>query len=257
MVRGLRMWEIGMELRAPDGLDERTSEQLWALYSPHHNVERARFEARRGELDQLALFWHGGELVGMVGVRYRSFEACGERVETIYFGQVFIDERFRGRLLIQRLLTLLYLRIKVRAPMRRVMFWTDALTYKPYILMARYLEEYYPSEERPMPGWVRSLRDQLGSHYYGDQFDSESGTVRKAIRQIRGGVADITERELSDPSIRYYAACNPGHREGHGLLIMCPCSMKNLFGFLAVAKGKVMGSGERVGGAVREEVGGR
>lgn len=233
-------WEIGMALCEPGGLDEATRDRLWGLYSPHHHVDRASFEGRWRGLDQLAIFTHVGEIVGMIGVRLRPLEIEGERIETIYFGQVFIRPDFRGKLLIQRLLIQLFLSMKLKGESSKIIFWTDALTYKPYLVMTHYLKEYYPNAHRDAPAWVAPLILELGRHYYGELFDASSGTVMKPSRQIREGVADITARELSDPDVRYYASRNPRHGEGHGLLIMCPCTLSNVFHFLRVISRRAM-----------------
>jgi hypothetical protein len=208
------------------------ADALWALYAPHHHVTRARFEERWREMDQVGLFVEGGQAVGMIGIRYRAFEVEGEEVQTIYFGQVFLPPRLRGQFLIQRLVTELYLKARLKGFRAPVMFWSDALSYKPYLIMARNLAEFYPSPDWETPPRVKALLDKIGQHYYPGCYDSETGTVKKPARALREGVADIAERDLSDRHIRFYAARNAGHADGDGLLITCPLSAHNLQSFL-------------------------
>jgi hypothetical protein len=204
---------------------------MWALYGPHHNVTREHFEDRWRSLDQVATFHRAGEVRGMVGVRLRTFEVLGEPIHTLYFGQVFVDPSQRGKLLIQRLVTRLFLTHRLRHPGQRLVLWSNALTFNPYLVMAHHLAEFYPSRHAPTPPWASDLLGQIGAHYYPDTFEPEAGTVRKPSRLLHEGTSRITERELANPDIAFYARRNPNHALGHGLLIACPLSFKNLAHF--------------------------
>lgn len=228
------MWQpVTLSVREPSALSQAELDAMWALYSPHHHVEREPFLARCKSMEQVATFHHQGAIVGMVGIRWRTFQVLGEPIDTIYFGQTFVDPAHRGRLLIQRLVVKLFLQARARAPKRRVMLWNDALSYKPYLGMANHLAEFYPSRHEGSPPWVMELLRQIGAHYYPESFDPQTGTVRKTSKLLRPGVSQITQRDLEHPDIAHYARCNPEHAQGHGLLITCPLSFKNLAHFAA------------------------
>lgn len=209
-------------------------DQLWAIYGPHHHITREEFVERLQSFDQLALFWQrtpdeARRLLGLAGIRQRRFTCEGRQLNTFYLGQVFILPEARSRhMLIQRLVISLSFQAKRQAPLEQAMFWVDALSYKPYLVMTNNLAEYYPRHDKPTPKAVRSLVEQLGQHYYGELFDPITWTVRKPSKKLVEGVADITARDLENPHISFYASKNVGHAQGHGLIITCPMSLKNV-----------------------------
>lgn len=220
--------------------DEMTPElidAIWALYGPHHTINRTQFIARLQELDLNALFYlklsSGDEqLVGLAGIRQHTLHCEGRTINTIYLGQVYIAPHARRHQFIQRLVFTLFIETKRQAPFAPILFWVDALSYKPYLIMTNYLAEYYPHLERTPPPHIKALVAQLGEQYYGQAFDQQRWTIHKAQNKLKDGVADIVESDLTNPYIRFYASQNPGHSRGHGLLITCPLSLKNALHFI-------------------------
>jgi len=227
----LREHTPGAELR-DDELDE-----MFGLYGPNHDVCRADFGDRvRGGFDHVVRFRErgSGRLVGFTGVRARIIRlASGRRIPTLYSGLSFVLPEARGLGLLPVVLSYYALRLKLRAPAETVWVWSDAISYKPYILTARRITRVYPSRHGPTPDFVRELRDRLGAEYYGEHYDAATGCVRKDHKRLKEHVAPILERDLEDPDIRFYAEHNPGHVDGHGLMMLIPGDMKNILTVLS------------------------
>ncbi len=223
-----------IDIQPPAQLENDDVEILWQLYSPHHSTSRAQFEERIRNFDGIALFRerYRGRIVGFTGVRIREVDVMGRRRGTLYFGQTYIEHAFRGQQFIQRTVTWLMLTQRIRSPRIPWYFWSDALSYKPYLIMARNLEHFFPNPGQTTPPEIKQLVDQLGQIYYGATYDAASGVVRKVDRRLHDHVAPIGERELRDPFIRFYAERNPNHDRGHGLIIICPLSLENLITYL-------------------------
>ena len=158
--------------------------------------------------------------------------AGGRPMPTLYFGQVYIEPAFRGRMLIQRTVLGFMLKAKCRHPLGTCYFWTDALTYKPYLVMANNLADYYPHPDRATPPDILALQDAIGARYYPDTFQAKTRTVNKPSNLLNDQSVVITERDLQNRFIRFYAQRNPGHAKGDGLLLVCPMSLKNVLHFL-------------------------
>ncbi len=219
-------------LLPPNAIFRREVEEMWALYGPHHNVLRPHFEARLLGFAQVAVFREEGRIAGFTGVRFRRFVVEGSPCQTIYFGQTFLDPSARGRQLIQRTVTRLFLTERARSPLVPWFFWSDALSYKPYLVMARNLDLFFPHPTLPTPPRIRALLDRIGEAYYPGLYDPSSGTVRRPEARLKEHVAPISEQDLSDPFLRFYAQKNPGHAAGHGLLVLCPMTLHNLLSYL-------------------------
>lgn len=214
-----------------DELDAEMREQMWALYAPHHNMERACFDARIASLDELALFQATGsrELVGFNGLRAKILElGTGGRVATFYMGLTYVTRAWRSRGLIQRMVIKRMLGPVLSPAYDAVYFWTDCLTYRPYLVMARNLDEYYPHRARELSSEAREVRDLLGRCYYGEAYDPERGTVRKTEARVCEHERLVTPADLEDPDIRYYMELNRNYARGDGVIALCPAHMGNL-----------------------------
>jgi hypothetical protein len=219
---------------ARSSLSAMTVERLWALYSPQHNVTREFFESRLDGFERVALFRARTDrhVVGFTGVRMRDVVSGSRRCRTVYFGQTYIADGYRGQQTIPRTVTRLLLTERVMAPRMPWFFWCDALTYKPYLVMARNLDRFYPHPTMATPPDVQELLDRLGEVYYPGSYDPKTGVVAKDQARLKEHVAPIGERESRDPFIRFYARRNPGHASGNGLLITCPMTLENLASYL-------------------------
>ena len=220
-----------ISIRPIAALDEATQAQMWALYEPHHNTDSAEFWERLATFDEVALFTRRSDraLIGFCGIRHRVLElAAGGRVATFYMGLTYVERELRSKALIQRMVLRRTLGPLFSPRFRRVYFWADCLTYRPYLAMARNLCEYYPSRTRVAPCEVREVIAKLGRTYYGDSFDQERGTVRKQNRRIKEHEAFVSVTDLQDPDIAFYMECNREYDRGDGLIAICPMGVLNL-----------------------------
>lgn len=228
--------DIDLRLAPAPTLDARALDDMWRLYAPHHNADEDLFRRRaRADLDLFAQFRRrrDGELVGFTGLRLWRGRLSTGTVSAMYVGQSFIAEAYRGHDLIQRTVIAMLLRAWARRPWERIFFWADCLSFRPYLLAARNLECIYPHPQRPTPADISELIDALGERYYGASFDRHHGVVRKAGPLLHEHVATIPGAMLHDPFIAFFAARNPGHARGDGLLAVYPGTPGNLRFFVA------------------------
>lgn len=215
-------------------LTEQQFSQMCSVYCPHHNVSEAELRIRAVQnIDQVALFTaEDGTLHGFMGFRFRELRTQkGKKAAAFYMGMAYILPQSRGKNLVQKTVVRFVVKFKLKNPFTRLLFWTDAISYKPYMIFARNLRTYFPTKNCKTPQFYREIRDQLGATYYGDQYDAASGTVIKENNRLKKGVAEISDKELSDPDILFYATQNPGHSQGNGLIVMCPASLENILSY--------------------------
>lgn len=206
-------------------------QEMLDLYATYYEVEEEKFFTRFESNNYYALYMDGDRIVGFTGIRLKDVALSTRTVQTIYLGQTVLCADFRGRSRLPRTCTLLIARAFVKNPLRPIFVWCDSLTYKPYLLFANSLQEFYPSRHQPTEGEAKELMDHLGAYYYGDSYDSETGTVYKAQNVISDFTAIITPEKRQHPDIQFFVEANPNHFLGHGLLTLTPMHWKN-FAFL-------------------------
>lgn len=228
------MFSISVELLPTNELTEEQIDRFWQLYCQGYDVPHDRFHSRWQALDQVAIFRQKktGEIIGFIGIRYRDIRVDNRLFKTLYWGQGYILPAYRGKKLIQRLQIKLFLQSKLGNPFRTIYFWADALSYKPYLAMANYLCDYYPNPFKATPEIEQALLNCLGETYYADAYDRTTGTVHKPSRQVSESSSVIVDKDLENPYIRFYLERNPEYIRGHGLLLLCPLSVKNFLFFI-------------------------
>ena len=82
--------------------------------------------------------------------------------------------------------------------------------------MAKNLADYYPHPDRATPPDILALQEAIGARYYPDTFQGETRTVNKPSNLLNDQSVLITERDLQNRFIRFYAQRNPGHAKGDG-----------------------------------------
>lgn len=251
----LALTRTRISIRPADTLDETTLAQMWALYEPHHHVDRDEFGEKLATLDEVALFTlrNDGTLIGFCGLRHRVVElAAGGRVATLYMGLTYVTPEWRSVGLVQRVVLRRMLAPLVSPRFDRVYFWADCLTFRPYLAMARNLREYYPSRTSPTSDEAREVIATLGRTYYGDSFDEKRGTVRKEVRRIKQHEACVSAAELHDPDILFYLEQNRGFGRGDGLIAVFPMGVGNLVHLLGRQLRKVRAEAPKPSPAAQE-----
>ncbi|MDH5432833.1 MAG: hypothetical protein OEY19_02730 [Gammaproteobacteria bacterium] len=229
------MFELTTKTVSTSDLDETLNQKFWVLYSDYHNISYAEFTAQWKEHDKITYFVCNRikQVVGFIGIRYYSF-LCEELsdAQTLSFGQTFIHPKYRGKLLIQKTVIKLLLKYKLSHPFSSLFFYTDALSYKPFLLMAYNLSDYYPNPYENNPYYIDELFDQIGEKYFSSRYDPETKTTFRPYRLVKDETVDVTPNEMKNSFIKFYVSLNPGHKNGNGLLIMCPMTVKNVLYFM-------------------------
>lgn len=202
--------------------------EMWNLYNNYYDVEASSFYNRIESNDFYAVYTKNGRLVGFTGLRLRTFELEGEEVMTLYLGQTVMHASCRGKSLLPRTCSLLFAQHFLKNPTMPIYCWCDSLTYKPFLLFSNSVKNSYPSRKEETPAKVKNLINQLGKHYYKENFDPERGTVYKQNNIIDDPSAIITaEDRRKNPDIDFFAKANPEHANGHGLITIAPINFTN------------------------------
>ncbi|MEO0473971.1 MAG: hypothetical protein AAF206_30460 [Bacteroidota bacterium] len=222
-------------LKDPRSLTDQQIDQMCALYLAHHHTNRQACEERiRTGFDQIILYQdpQTKDVVGYNGVQKRIHRIKGflRPVLAVYLGQLYIDKAFRGGHPVPRAMIRIFLREKLMRPWLMPFIWADALTYKPYMLMAMNSKHFYPNPDRETPEAYQNLITHLGQDRYGDRFDPTTGCVSKDSKLLKDHVAPIPERLLRNKFIRFYRERNVNFESGGGLLVV------NFFDWYTVRK---------------------
>ncbi|MEL6673002.1 MAG: hypothetical protein AAFR61_12450 [Bacteroidota bacterium] len=216
---------LHIQITEAKDLHPQEEAQMVDLYLAHHHISREACLKRIQEgFDRLVIFrtHKNGRIVGYNGYKVRTFRAPGflRPIMAVYLGQLFIEKAYRGSHPVQWSTLKIFLKHKLFRPWYKTVIWADALTYKPYLLIAKNSHSFYPNPEKPTPPAYHMLINYLGMTHYGESYNPASGTVTKQRKLLKDHVAPIRPRLLKNPLIRFYAEKNPGHSKGNGMLVL-------------------------------------
>ena len=214
-------------------LSETTKEEMWEVYRQYYHYSKAYFMERIHRNNFFSIYRYQGQIVGFTGLRIKRTKVNKKSCVLIYFGQTVIDSRFRGQGLIPRTAILLGKKYWKDFLLARVYVWADALTYKAYLVFAKNLEEYYPSYKGQTPPKFQQLIDLVGTTYYGENYQTQTGTVHKDTVFVNDHSTIIQTRYERDLDVLFYAALNPNYINGHGLITMAQLHSNNCIRILA------------------------
>ena len=206
-----------------------TREEMWSIYHSFYHYSKEDFMKRIPRNTHYALFRDNGKLVGFTGIKIDNFNYKDKDTLLIYFGQTIITRGARGKSLIPIAATKLIMLFWKKFLFSNVYFWADALTYKPYLVFAKTLDEMYPSYRYPMTNKIKGLIDFIGTKHYGETYDAATGTVRKEIYLVKDPAAIIRTGDIQDPDVQFFAQANPNHEQGQGLITLGPANRKNIY----------------------------
>ncbi|KJE88466.1 hypothetical protein CAOG_00120 [Capsaspora owczarzaki ATCC 30864] len=93
---------------------------------------------------------------------------------------------------------------------------------KSYLMAKRSSESVWPQAGVPTPAWEQSLIDSFGVKTATGQevYDPVTGVINRTTTALRPDVAPISEEDLKNPDIRFFAERNPRWDQGHLLVVL-------------------------------------
>ena len=209
-------------------LSDSVKEEMWNVYRKYYSYSKEYFLERMKQNNHFALYLNKGKIIGFAGLRIDRFEVEGRKIFLVCFGQVVINKAFRGKSLIPYTGTMLCFKYLKEVLLSDVWFWSDALTYKSYLVFVKTVPEAYPTYKKETSAEAKTLIEKIGKKYYTGSFCPETGTVKKPVNYINDCSVSIRSEDLADPDIQYFMKANPNYRRGHGLITLTPMHWKNI-----------------------------
>ena len=209
-------------------------DEIWTLTSEFFDVEREYAEAELRKRQTIATFRMNGALLGMAAIDIYPATFRGRSLAIISTAHVLIRENWRGRNLIQKLGLRMFLRARLRHPLRPIYWFYDTFSYKSYLLLPRNFRTFWPRYDEPTPEPAAALMDQLATQMYGPAWRPARGlAVRSGQKRMRESAAPLFLRPDAGQDLQFFAHMNPGHAEGDMLVCLCPLTLSN---WLSVAR---------------------
>lgn len=111
-------------------------------------------------------------------------------------------------------------------------FWWFLVSkgHRTYRFLTTFFTEFAPDRRHPTTPEAAAIMAAYATALFPADYDAERGVLayRTPKDRLRPGIAGITQRELANPDIAFFAARNPGHALGHDLVCLTDLRPGNL-----------------------------
>jgi hypothetical protein len=108
---------------------------------------------------------------------------------------------------------------KMKNPFKPLNWFLISKGYKTYLLMANNFHTHYPRYEKATTPHHQELMKSFYSARFIDTYNSESHLIKPhgVTCHLKENIADISEKLLENPRIKFFQEKNPKWKEGHEL----------------------------------------
>ena len=161
-----------------------------------------------------------GSLRGVLLLDVAGKELKGVKYTQMRMGLAFFQNYYSGGPLHYYVASYHALKQKILHPFTPLFISGKAFSFKSYLTMVHNIPKSYPRYDRETPQFAKDMINDFAQSVKGpsEVFDQETFVLKREKVKLKQGVADITDKELEDPHIKFFAERNPGWAKGHQLL---------------------------------------
>lgn len=190
----------------------------------YDNLHRDSFERDLANKDEaIVLRSASGELVGFSTVR-KVVLADGQR--GIFSGDTVIRPDHWGSPALMQTFSRRYI---VERPDS---YWWFLVCkgHRTYRFLSTFFTTYWPNRRIVTPAHESAVMDAYAHQLFPDDYNPDTGVIEYRILhdRLKDGVAGISDRELRNPEVAFFANRNPGHGRGNDLVCLADLRPTNL-----------------------------
>ena len=208
-------------VRRVASLTDRELEEMWLLFEKSYTAaKREVFERDLLEKNHVIVLKDEHGVVQGFSTLLKM-EVAEHDALAIFSGDTIIAPGFWGQTALQRAF-IWYLLANRHARGERPVYWfLITKGYRTYLLISRYFPNHWPRHDAPFPPLEGKVLDALCTRKFGAAWDRTSGLLRYAGNpdavRLSAELADVPERMLRDPDVKFFLATNPRWHEGDEL----------------------------------------
>jgi len=197
-------------------------EALWAFHQRFVVRSRESFVDGIRAADEIWTLHTETGLGGFASVKVIQVGSPGRPATVLYTQWAFVDPALRRKGFVHRVALRVWLRCKLRFPLRPVYWVFTASSVHAYMHMLRSTPIAYPQRSAEMPQDLREVLHRTMCEVSPAQWHAESGTLRRngEVRYLEGIASD----KDGHPDVVFYRSLNPHQARGDSLGCIAPAT---------------------------------
>lgn len=215
----------------PSTLSSHQRREMLDLMQCHYDgVTEQQFFDDLNEKDWVILLSHDSKLCGFSTQQVFDFESSGKKVKILFSGDTIIDQNHWGSMALPVAWGRLMLSIIAEEPDTPLYWLLTTKGYKTYRFLSVFFLDFQPRYDAIPSLFVQALLEGVAQHQFSNRFDSTTGILRAEHngQRLQRGLAEINDKRLRDPHVRYFQKRNPLHMRGDELVCLARCHPDNL-----------------------------
>ena len=184
-----------------------------------------------------------GSLRGMCLLDKGTKGAVGHQYTVIKLGLALFTNYYQGGPLLYYIVFYHILKEILYHPHTPVYVMCKVFSYKSYLGLLKNFTNFYPRHDAPTPDFEKKLVNEFADSVRGqyEDYNPETFVLKREVSNLKCHVAPITEEEMKNPHIKFFAECNPGWSKGHCLFTIATVRKMDLIYILWKALKRVLG----------------
>ena len=215
-------------------IHEFTEEQLSAMYRImaefYDDTKEEVFRKDFADKDYcLVLRNEEGRIVGFTTQKVMEVPVGNRTVKGVFSGDTIIHKDYWGDTELFKVWANFWFDYADR--LEEDLYWfLICKGYKTYRMLPVFWSEFYPNYRTETPEEMKRIIDAYGAQLYPEEYNPDTGVVEyKTVKdKLKGGVADIGERELRNKDIAFFCEKNPGYKNGNDIACLAKIDRKIL-----------------------------
>ena len=158
-----------------------------------------------------------GSLRGMCLLGKDTVDKNGQKCTILKMGLALFHNYYQGGPFLYYILLYHLIREKMFHPRTPLYVTAKLFSYKSYLVFVNSIKKVYPRYDEPIPDFERQILDDFAKTvcFPNEVYYPESFVLERELSSMKTHVAVLTERDLENPHIRFFATQNPGWEKGH------------------------------------------
>lgn len=165
----------------------------------------------------------------------------------IKWGLVMFENYYRGGPWMYWILIYISLKELLLHPFTPLYHGGKIFSYKTYVMITPF-EKFYPRYDQMTPAFEKTLIDHIATaaKQPTENYNQDTCVLEREYSFLREHIAPITDEELKNPHVKFFAEQNPGWKKGHCLIVLTLMTWREVFkaAFIA-AKRSMLHSGTK------------
>lgn len=159
-----------------------------------------------------------------------DIEVNGLKIKGVFSGDTVIHKDYWGDLELSKVWLRFALTLKKQLLGYKVFWFLISKGYKTYRYLPIHFYSFYPRFDKETPVFEKKIMDTFGEAKYSGEYDPKTGVIHTKGEKdwLKEGVADITEKRLKDPHVKFFAEANPDWSKGDELVCITELAPENI-----------------------------